>query len=397
MLVDFLKDHLGEDAADVVIKLLVVIAVLLLTWLIRQFVSAIFPALIRRITGRTATSLDNQIIDALLPPVRFIVSVAGLWVAVIALELPAPVRRPFGIVLTSLAAYAVFWGVYRLVEPVVRLFVLISRRTMRETSIPTLLGDQLVVVLQQILKALVIVFGMAAVFEIWGYNVSGLVAGLGLGGLAFALAAQNTLENLLGYFVILADAPLRVGEYVVFGDISGTVESIGFRSTRIRALDQTLVSVPNKTIMNANVSNSSRLTKRRLNMTLGLGYGNSPKQILAAIQDIRQMLKSHKLVQADSVIVQFSDLGKETLDILIICFMNTPAWNDFQAAKQDINLRIMTLLAARSISVTPAGHYLNLEAALPPEAKPARPLPPPVPEPAISSATDSPVPDDAAN
>jgi MscS family membrane protein len=396
MLSDFLEDNLGQDAADMVTKLLVVAAILLLTWLVRQIVSAIVPGLIRRITQRTATSIDNQIVDALLPPVRLLVNTAGLWAAVTALEPPDSIQNVIGVVMTSVVAYVLFWAIYRLIDPLVRIMIALSRRTMRDTSIPTLLDERLAQIIQQIVKALVIILGIAVVFESWGYSVSGLIAGLGLGGLAIALAAQNTLENLLGYFVILADEPFRVGEYVVFGDVSGTIESIGFRTTRIRALDQALVMVPNKTIMNANVSNTSRLTKRRLNMTLNLSANSSPDQILAAVQSIRDMLKAHPLVQPDSVTVQFVEFGQYSLDILIICFMNTPAWGDFQAARQDINLKIIEILDERGIEpAVPAWTVFLAQAE--PAAEPARPFPPPQPEPALSTATDSPVPDDAAN
>ncbi len=397
MLEDFLNDFFSDDTTDLVSRLLLVVAILLLTWLLRQIVNAVIPALLRRFRrGDSQTLLERLAVDALRPPVRFLISVGGLWVAALALELPPRMMNIIDSVLTTLAAYGIFWAVYRLADPLVSAFTAVSRRAMRDTSIPTLLDERLTMFIQQIFKALIMIIGIAMVIEAWGYDISGLIAGLGLGGLAFALAAQNTLENLLGYFVILADEPLRVGEYVVFGDINGTVEKIGFRSTRLRSLDQSLITVPNKTIMNANVTNWSRLAKRRLNVTLGLSYTNSPKQILSAVQAIREMLKAHKLVQEDSVIVQFVDLGKDTLDIMIICFMNTPNWNDFQAAKQDINLRIMSLLAARGVAVTPAARILSIEPTMPPDVPPAR-LPPLVPEPAISTATDSPVPNDAAN
>jgi MscS family membrane protein len=397
MLNDFLDDYLSKDAADLVNRLLFVVAILLLTWLLRQIVSAIVPRLIRRITQRTETSADNQIIEALQPPTSFLVMVGGLWVAAIALELPNAVEHAISVVLTSLVVYGIFWAIYRLSSPAVRIFMNVSRRTMRETPIPTLLDDKLAQVAQQIVKALVVVLGFAAVTEVWGYNVTGLIAGLGLGGLAFALAAQKTLENLLGYFVILADEPLNVGEYVVFGDISGTVESIGFRSTRIRVLDQSLVTVPNKTIMDANVTNWSRLTKRRLNMTLGLSYSSSPDQILSVVQAIREMLRDHELVQPDSVTVQFVEFGENSLDILIICFMDAPVWADFQAARQDINLRIVRILTERGVDVAFPSRTLYIEPVVPVDEKPVKPLPPLAPEPAVSTATDSPVPDDAAN
>jgi MscS family membrane protein len=397
MLNDFLDDYLSEDAADLVNRLLFVVAILLLTWLLRQIISAIIPRLVRRITQRTETPVDNQIIQALQPPTSFLVTVGGLWVAVIALELPNAIEHAISVVLTSLAAYGIFWGIYRLSGPAIRIFMTVSRRTMRETPIPTLLDAKLAQVAQQIVKAVVVILGLAAVAEVWGYNVTGLVAGLGLSGLAIALAAQKTLENLLGYFVILADDPLNVGEYVVFGDISGTVESIGFRSTRIRALDQSLVTVPNKTIMDANVTNWSRLAKRRLNMTLGLSYSSSPDQILSVVQAIREMLRGHELIQTDSVTVQFVEFSENALDLTIICFINAPVWADFQAARQDINLRIMTILTERGVEVAFPSRTLYIEQVAPADEKLAKPLPPLAPEPTTSTATDSPVPDDAAN
>jgi MscS family membrane protein len=397
MLHDFLDNYLSSDAADLVTRLLFAVAILLLTWLIRQIVTAIIPGLIRRITQRTSTALDNRIIDALIPPTRFLVSIGGLWIAVMALQPPDAVQNAINFVVTTLAAYSVFWAIYRLVDPSVQLFMVISRRTMRETSIPTLLDEKLTQIIQQIVKAIVIILGIGAVIEAWGYNVTGLVAGLGIGGLAVALAAQNTLENVLGYFVILADGPLNPGEYVVFGDISGTVESIGFRSTRIRVLDQSLVTVPNKTIMNANITNWSRLAKRRLNMTLGITYGSSPDQILSVVQAIRDMLQNHELVQADSVVVQFVNFNESSLDIMIICFMNEPDWGNFQAARQDINLRIIDILDERGVEVAFPSRTLYVEQTVPADAKLARPLPPPAPEPTSATATDSPVPADAAN
>jgi MscS family membrane protein len=397
MLHDFLDNYLSNDAADLVTRLFFVLAILLLTWLIRQIVGAIIPGVIRRLTRRTSTAVDNRIIDAIQPPIQFLVSVSGLWIAMLALGLPDAIQHALSIVLSTLAAYGIFWAIYRLVEPAVQIFMAISRRTMRDTSIPTVLDEKLTQIAQQIIKAIVIILGFAAVIQAWGYNVTGLVAGLGIGGLAVALAAQNTLENVLGYFVILADEPLNVGEYVVFGDISGAVETIGFRSTRIRVLDQSLVTVPNKTIMNANITNWSRLVKRRLNMTLGITYSSSPDQILSVVQAIREMLQNHDLVQADSVVVQFVNFNESSLDIMIICFMNTPDWGNFQAARQDINLRIIDILDERGVEVAFPSRTLYVEQAIPADAKPARPLPPPAPEPTSGTATDSPMPADAAN
>jgi len=268
---------------------------------------------------------------------------------------------------------------------------------MRTTGLPSLLDEKLGAVLKQLAHALIVILGLGAIIKVWGYDVAGIVAGLGIGGLAVALAAQDTLANLFGYFVILADEPFDLGEYVQLDGVSGTVETVGLRSTRIRVLDQSIVSVPNKTITNANITNWSRLAKRRLNMTLGIEYGSSPQQVLSVVQAIREMLQTHELVQEDSVTVQFVEFNSSSLDLMIICFMNTPAWGDFQATKQDINLKIMAILDERGVSVAFPSRTVYVQRAEPPTGPTERFVPPTTPEPTVSTATDSPVPDDAAN
>lgn len=392
---DFLDDTFGKDASAVLARLLLVLLILIVTWLARLVLTALLPALIQRITKRTETRLDDQIFEAVRPPLRFLITLAGLYAVLLALELPRDVMNPANRVVQSLVALAIFWTVYRLVDPVVHLFFRLSRRAQPTAPISALLEDRLSVALRQVGKGLVFILGFTAMIDSWGYDVAGLIAGLGIAGAAVALAVKDTVANLFGYFVILADEPFRQGEYVVFDGISGTVEHLGFRSTRIRVLDQSLVTVPNNTILNANVINWSRLAKRRLNITLGIEYGSSPEQILSVVQAIRKMLETHELVQPDSVVVQFVNFNESSLDIMIICFMTTPGWNEFQAAKQDINLKMMDILAERGVGVAFPTRTVVMEQAAAKEA--ARIVPPPEPEPEAGAVLDSPVPSDAAN
>jgi MscS family membrane protein len=397
MMEDFLQENLGDDATVVVMKLLLIAAILALTWLARQIISRIIPSVVSRMAARTRLIWDERIVTALLPPARFTVNVIGLWFAMVALELPAPVERSLNNVMRSLVGFALFWAIYRLIDPLSELLWTLSRRAMSDTPLPALLERKLSLAFKQMVRGIVAILGFAAVVEAWGFDIAGLIAGLGLGGLALALAAQNTLENLLGYFVILADEPFQVGESVVVNNIAGTVEAIGFRSTRIRALDQALIAVPNNSIANASVTNWSRLEKRRLNMTLGLAYNSAPDQVLSVVQAIREMLQDHEKVQPDSVIVQFSDFNATgSLDMILICFMNTPAWGDFQAAKQDINLKIMDILAERGVELAQPSRTILVEQAEP-TARLPKPVPPPKPEPLAGTATDSPMPADAGN
>jgi MscS family membrane protein len=227
--------------------------------------------------------------------------------------------------------------------------------------VTSLLDEKLAQVTRQIGRALLIIFGAAAILEQWQFNVAGLVAGLGIGGLAVALAAQSTLANLFGYFMILADEPFRVGDWIVFGDVSGGVEAIGFRSTRIRAIDQSLVTVPNNTLMNANITNWSRLVKRRFTLMLSLSLYSTPDQVLAVVNGIRDMLQAHPRVLKDGLLVQFVALTSKSIDIAIYCFVDEPDYNQFQALTEDINLKIMRVVAASGTGLARTPYDVSLE------------------------------------
>jgi MscS family membrane protein len=182
-----------------------------------------------------------------------------------------------------------------------------------------------------------------------------------LGGLAIALAAQDALANLIGYFMILADEPYLIGEYIIVDDKAGIVEGIGFRSTRIRVLDQSLIVIPNKIMESEAITNWSRLNKRRLDVTLGLSYKSTTGQVLCVVQDIRQMLVAHSLVYPDSVLVQFTELADNALNLTILCFVKTPSWHDFQSVRQDINLKILDIMAKWSVDNANPEFDINIE------------------------------------
>lgn len=390
---DFLIDWLGEDAADIVTKLLTIFLILLLTEILRRIVIHLLPRLIHLITSRIRPEVGKQIVEIIQPPLRLLINLLGLWMVLTVIELPYNVDSIVNRVMSSLIAIAIFWALYRSVDLLLALIRRLTQST--ETARAILNSSQLSTALGQLVKAVVVIFAFVTVMEEWGYSVGGLLAGLGIGGLAVALAAQDALANLFGYFVILADEPFTIGEFVKIGELGGMVEGLSFRSTRIRASDQSLVIVPNSTIVNANLVNWSRLTKRRLEMTLGLSYETSPRQVLAVVQMIRDMLQKHELVQSDSVVVQFVDFANNSLSVLIICFMKTPAWNDFQATKQDINLKLMQILDHFEVDLAVPSTTIVMDAAAAHAAPPQR-LPPLKPEPA-QGPSDSPVPDDAAN
>jgi MscS family membrane protein len=174
--------------------------------------------------------------------------------------------------------------------------------------------------------------------------VTGLIAGLGVGGIALALAAQKTIENLFGGVTLIADQPVRVGDFCRFGSNIGTVEDIGLRSTRVRTLDRTLVSIPNGEFSQTQLENFGQRDRIRLACTLGLRYETSPDQLRHVLAEIRKLLLSHPEIEREPARVRFVGFGSHSLDLEIFAYVGTRDWNHFLAVREDLFLRVMAIV-----------------------------------------------------
>lgn len=393
MLPDSIIDqfNFNPEEVDVINALLYVAGILLLTLILRRLLDLLIRRVIKMATKRTTTNLDDRVVNSLRRPLDFLLTVGGIWLALSMINLPDFVEWLIDRTGNTLFIVGIFWALFRLTDVAVQVIRALDGRI-------DVVNQTMIIAINQVLKALIVVFAFVVIMQEWGYDMNGLLAGLGIGGLAVALAAQETLSHLVGYVAILADSPFEVGDYIIADEVSGIVEHIGFRSTTIRSLDQSVVYVPNNTIANANLINWSRLAKRRLNMTLGITYDSSVEQIKAVVEGIRDMLEHHELVVDDSVIVQFVEFNASSLDIMIICFVKTPGWNEFQGARENINLKIMEVLEERNVSVAFPTRTIVMEQGLSREEKQAlqkAPLPQVAPREDHDGPKDSPVPEDA--
>ncbi len=186
-----------------------------------------------------------------------------------------------------------------------------------------------------------------------------VLAGLGIGGLAVALAAQPTLQNLLAGFTLYADKPLSVGDFCRFGDKMGTIEHIGMRSTRIRSLDRTVITVPNSEFANMELENFAQRDRIWLSTVLQLRYETTPDQLRYVLAELRKLLIAHPKVASDPLRVRFVGFGPHSLDIDIFAYIQTPDVNEFHAVREDLFLRIMNLIdeAGTQFAFPSAVHY----------------------------------------
>jgi MscS family membrane protein len=188
----------------------------------------------------------------------------------------------------------------------------------------------------------VVIIGNAA--QELGLPLYSVVAGLGIGGLAVALAIRPTLENLIGGIVLYLDQPVRVGDFCTFGDKHGTVETIGVRSTKLRALDRTLITVPNATLADMQLINWAKCDRMLINTTIGLRYETESDQLRYVLVKFREMLHAHPKIHSDTVRVRFAGFGQSSLDIGVRIYALTRDFNEFHAIREDVLLRMSEIV-----------------------------------------------------
>jgi MscS family membrane protein len=256
------------------------------------------------------------------------------------IRIPVLPRHHYQQVAGVVAVIAFSWLLWRFLREVmrsVRQRALLSGRT--GTGSLMLLGER-------VLKAAIFVLAIFLVLGTLGFNLTTPLAGLGIGGIAVAFAAQKTLENLFGGVSILGDEVISIGDVCRFGDRTGTVEDISLRSTRIRTPDRTELFIPNGSLATMNVENLSRRDKILFNTKLGLRCETSPDQMRYVLVQIRRLLYEHPKVETEGARNRFIAFDESSLTMEIFCYVLTRDFNEFLAIREDLLLRIMDILAA---------------------------------------------------
>ena len=308
----------------------------------RIVIVLIFPVL-RKAAARTRTTFDDKLFPALEGPVAAFVMTIGIFAALRVLKLTPEADEYISYGSRVAFALVIFWGLWRALSAVLEHAGEIARS--RSSGITAFMP--------WIRKSLLTVFailGVLLTIQSLGYDVKAILAGLGIGSLAFALAAQDSLANIFGAIVVAVDQPFKIGETVKIGQNVGGVEDIGLRSTRIRLVDKSLMVIPNKTVAAETITNLSRFTRRRFEQVIGLTYSTRPEQLTAIVEEIRGIITSQPEVDAGGVMVFFRDLSASSLDIWIVYELPNPDFGKAMQVKQRINLAIMQAVEARGLS-----------------------------------------------
>lgn len=225
----------------------------------------------------------------------------------------------------------------------------------------TRLDDQLIPLVRQTANIFVVLVGALFVLSNLDVDVGALIAGLGIGGLAVALAAQDTIKNLLGGITVLADRPFQVGDWIVVGEVEGTVENIGFRSMRVRTFKDSLVTIPNGHLTDHIVDNMGVRAFRRYDTTLHLPLSTHPDQVQAFCEGIRALLHANERVRQDYFFCEFDRIGESTIEILLYCFFAAPDWSTELRAKHILNLDILALARRLELRLSAPASAVQLD------------------------------------
>ncbi|HUU00161.1 MAG TPA: mechanosensitive ion channel family protein [Myxococcota bacterium] len=338
------KTFLGNSLWQYVGFALVIIVALVVKIIVKHLVDV----WLKKFTQRSKSELDDRLLKAFRSPAIFLVYVVGVYLAFQILTLP---EDPFDLprfIRALFTSLLIIDGAWFLSSSTSILEMYLTRFT---AGTETKLDDQLVPIVRKAVRVIVFVVAFVMIIQNLGYSASSLLAGLGLGGLAFALAAKDSLANMFGSVTIFADRPFHIGDWIKAGGAEGTVEDVGFRSTRIRTFEKTLVTIPNSKLAGSIIENMDARPIRRVSMTIGVTYDTSAEQMQQAVEAIREILKNHQGVDQGYWLVNFTDFGASSLDIFVYYFTRTKVWAEYLDTRQQVNLEIMRGLDALGLEI----------------------------------------------
>jgi len=301
-----------------------------------------------------------------------LVAMAAVWLAGLPLlDLPASAYSALMLAARFVLMVVVVWSVCQIIDWAAEVLEKLARGT------DTRIDDLLVPMVRKATKVFAVALGIVWIADNMGMNVASLLAGLGIGGLALALASRDTVENFFGAIAILADHPFQVGDWIKMGDIEGTVESVGFRSTRVRTFYDSLVSFPNAMLIRTEVDNLGARRYRRFSETIGVTYDTPADRLEAFLEGIRELIRRHPYTRRDYYLVYFKGFGASSLDVLVYGFLACPDWATEMREKQRLLLDIVRLAERLGVGFafpTRTLHLFQEEASPPPDAlgKPER-------------------------
>jgi MscS family membrane protein len=333
----------GEVFGVEVWQLLALIGLVFVAFIIRKIIHFVVANRLRALGERLRQNWVLRFVDVFASPGATLAMAVLIRVTYPALGLPDFLENAMVVAVRVLFTLSIVWAAYRLVD------VLAARLAEQAEATESKLDDQLVPLVRKSLKILVVLAGGLFILQNLDIDVGSLLAGLGIGGLAFALAAKDTVANFFGSLMIFIDRPFQIGDWIVVKGTEGIVEEVGFRSTRVRTFYNSVVSVPNMVFTDAHIDNFGRREYRRTFVTLNLTYDTTPEQMQAFVEGVRAIILNNSHTRKDYYEVHMSGFGAHSLDVMVYFFFKVKSWTEELAQRHNVYLEILRL--ARELGV----------------------------------------------
>lgn len=321
------------------------IAIFFIFLLFRKLFTKYVFRFILYLSRKAPVDIVTNVLLAFEKPLRLFFVFLGIYASLRYLPLSPAVDDTLLNVIRSLIIIHIAVGLYNLSSSNSLIFSKVGNKLNLDAE------DILIPFLSKLVRVAIVVMMLSIVASEWQYNVSGFVAGLGLGGLAFALAAQDTVANFFGGVIIITDKPFTIGDWIKTPSVEGFVEDINFRSTKVRTFADTIVVIPNKTVAHEPVENMSKMRKRQIAYNLGVMYATSTEQLETCVRRIEDLLRNSSDVDQELIIVRFTEFSDSSLDIMIYYFTIPTGWVEYLKIKEFHNISIMKILEEEGVSV----------------------------------------------
>jgi MscS family membrane protein len=329
-------------------------ALILVSWGLALLLSAGTTRLMAWFAARSRVSWDDVLVQRLRRPVALWWALALVYFCLPYLALYTPAEKFMLAMLKTLFFVGFFFALSGVIDVAADTILRSSWSAVRQTS------GSLISLGSRVAKAALTAIAVVAILSQLGFPIASVLAGLGVGGLALALAAQKTVENLFGAFSIGADQPFREGDLVKVGDFTGTCELIGLRSTRFRTPDRTVITIPNGKLAEMQLETFARRDRLRFAMTLGLVRTSSAEQVRAVIKGVKDLLQSQEKLFPGSAAVRFEKYGPSSLDLSVEAYLDTRDWALFADIRQELLLRIMEIVEGTGTALALQAAHVQL-------------------------------------
>ncbi len=336
----FSEKYYGNSLEDWLVSLAIIVGALILNKGIILFNKYV----IRKITSKTHNRLDDILFKMLQAPVLLGIILLAIWIALSRLEFDPKFDVLLGKSYQFLIVVNITWFLVRFINALIEEYLVPAA----EDPARKYIDNTLLPVVRRTILGVVWAIGLMMALKNVGVDVGALIAGLGIGGLAFALAAQDTIKNIFGGITIFTDRPFRIGDRIKVDGFDGFVEDIGIRSTRLRTLEKRLVTIPNYKIVEASIENVTDEPMRRVVMVIGLTYSTSPEKMNEAISILKNIPKRINEVDANNLIAVFSDFAPYSLNLKLIYWVKSTG--DVMEVPSKVNFEILTTFNKAGLS-----------------------------------------------